>query len=38
MTKKNEEQPEVKNFEVEQTLSDHPVHKRHEFSFKVDGK
>ena len=28
--------PEVKNFEVEQILSDHPVHQRHEFSFSVD--
>ena len=37
MTKKNEEQPEVKNFEVEQILSDHPKHKRHVFSFTVEG-
>jgi hypothetical protein len=37
MTKENEGQPEVKNFEVEQILSGHPVHKRHEFSFTVDG-
>ena len=36
MTKENVEQPEVRKFEVEQILSDHPVHKRHEFSFTVD--
>ena len=28
--------PEVRNFEVEQILSDHPIHQRHEFSFTVD--
>ena len=28
--------PEVRNFEVEQILSDHPVHQRHEFSFTFD--
>ncbi|MEH7180987.1 hypothetical protein [Neobacillus vireti] len=27
---------EVRNFEVEQILSGHPEHQRHEFSFKVD--
>lgn len=37
MKKENEEQPEVKNFEVEQMLSDHQKHKRHAFSFKVEG-
>ena len=28
--------PEVRNFEVEQILSEHPAHQRHEFSFTVD--
>ena len=28
--------PEVRNFEVEQILSEHPEHQRHEFSFTVD--
>lgn len=37
MTKKNEEQPEVKDFEVEQILGGHPIHKRHAFSFTVEG-
>ena len=37
MTKENEVQPEVENFEVEQILADHPEHKRHAFSFTVDG-
>lgn len=37
MTKENENKPEVKNFEVEQIHRDHPMHKRHEFSFTVDG-
>jgi hypothetical protein len=37
MTKESKEQPEVKEFEVEQILSGHPIHKRHEFSFTVDG-
>ncbi|MEH7254833.1 hypothetical protein V7111_22245, partial [Neobacillus niacini] len=37
MTKENLEHPEVRNFEVEQILSGHPIHKRHEFSFTVDG-
>ncbi|MDR7079673.1 hypothetical protein J2Y03_004731 [Neobacillus niacini] len=37
MTKENVENPEVRNFEVEQILSGHPIHKRHEFSFTVDG-
>jgi hypothetical protein len=27
----------VKNFEIEQILSDHPIHKRHAFSFTVEG-
>ena len=30
--------PEVRNFEVEQILSGHPAHQRHEFSFTVDDK
>jgi hypothetical protein len=37
MAKKSEEQPEIQDFEVEQILGDHPAHKRHEFSFTVDG-
>ena len=37
MTKENEEQPKVKDFEVEQILGDHPIHKRHAFSFTVEG-
>ena len=37
MTKENEEQQEVKNFEVEQILGDHPIHKRYAFSFTVEG-
>ena len=37
MTKENEEQPKVKNFEVEQIITDHQVHKRHAFSFTVEG-
>lgn len=37
MTKENEKQPKVKDFEVEKILDDHPVHKRHEFSFTVEG-
>ncbi|WP_428910804.1 hypothetical protein [Niallia sp. Krafla_26] len=36
MTKENPDHPEVRNFEVENLLSDHPMHKRHEFSFTVD--
>ncbi|WP_338469736.1 hypothetical protein R4Z10_13050 [Niallia sp. XMNu-256] len=37
MTKENIETPKVKNFEVEELVSHHPVHRRHEFSFTVDG-
>lgn len=37
MTKENEEQPEVKDFEVEQILSDHQKHRRHAFSFTIEG-
>ncbi len=37
MTKENVDHPEVKNFEVEQIHGDHPMHKRHEFIFTVDG-
>lgn len=37
MTNENVEHTEVRNFEVEQILSGHPIHKRHEFSFNVDG-
>ena len=37
MTKENEEQPKVKNFEVEQIITDHQVHKRHAFTFTVEG-
>ena len=36
MLKKNGEEAEVKNFEVEQILPGHPKHKRHAFSFTVE--
>ncbi|MFJ8236034.1 hypothetical protein ACIQ34_09845 [Ureibacillus sp. NPDC094379] len=34
---KNEQQPEIQKFEVEKMLHEHPKHKRHTFSFTVDG-
>ena len=37
MPKKNGEEAEVKNFEVEQMFPGHPKHKRHAFSFTVGG-
>lgn len=37
MRNQNGEQAEVKNFEVEDMLSEHPKHRRHAFSFSVDG-
>ncbi|KMY48538.1 hypothetical protein [Peribacillus loiseleuriae] len=38
MTKENEQQLKVKDFEVEPILVDHPpIHKRHAFSFTVEG-
>ncbi|MGE8081643.1 hypothetical protein [Peribacillus loiseleuriae] len=37
MTKENEKQPKVKDFEVEQILGDHPIHKRQVFSFTIEG-
>lgn len=36
MSKKNEEQHDIQNFEVEHILRDHPKHNRHAFSFSVD--
>ena len=36
MTKATIDKPEVRNFEVEQILSGHPAHQRHDFSFTVD--
>ncbi|WP_053362639.1 hypothetical protein [Bacillus sp. FJAT-27251] len=37
MAIKNTEQRQVRNFQVEQIIGGHPIHKRHEFSFHVDG-
>ena len=36
MTNQNGEQAEVKNFEVENMLSEHPKHRRHTFTFSID--
>jgi hypothetical protein len=37
MSKKNEEQHDIQNFEVEHILRAHPKHNRHAFSFSVNG-
>ena len=36
LLRRKSDDPKVRNFEVEQILSGHPEHERHEFSFKVD--